>query len=565
MSVSGSLITRNYSNFRGVDYSNNEVLLYRSPDSLNMWKNYASDLGKSIETRPDIVLHKEFSNTVFGLFFYKVGNVTKEIVHSGTKLYADNVEIFSGMNPRKTIFKIMNNILYILDGINYLSYDGKTCEQVVGAIPTTSIGRTPGKNGGSQYQDVNLLSPYRINSFAGDGEGKEYYLDSPTIDSDYKPVVTINDEIKTTGWSVDYSKGKITFEVAPAKPYTDGQDNVFIKFKKEVPGYRNRIANCTNMVEFDNRLFFSGNKDYPNALFYTADSSPDYIGDRQYYNDGTDNALIKAMIPGNNALWVIKEPSQANTTIYYHIPTYDADYGMVYPRSHSSISTGCISTGINFNDDIVFYSTRGLEGISGQIESEQVITHRSGFVDSRLIAEENYEDMMLVEYEGYLLTIIDNKVYLADSRQLTPIENHIEYEWYYWELPIKPTSTCVKDDVLYFGTETGIYKLTNFSDDRKVDSYWTTCKDEFQYPQYQKTTNKRGCVLDLIGNDITISTLTDNGTFEEIGTYNEVKEYIVCRIKKKKWKSIQLKISSTTPFKLFSGTLEAYIGGYVKR
>lgn len=37
---SGDLITRIYSNFRGVDFSNHEVSQYRSPDSKNIWKNY---------------------------------------------------------------------------------------------------------------------------------------------------------------------------------------------------------------------------------------------------------------------------------------------------------------------------------------------------------------------------------------------------------------------------------------------------------------------------------------------------------------------------------------------
>ena len=76
---SGDLITRNYTNFRGVDFSDNEVNLMRSPDSINMWKNYKNNLGKCIETRPDLELLKSFSNTVFGLFFYKVGKTTKRI------------------------------------------------------------------------------------------------------------------------------------------------------------------------------------------------------------------------------------------------------------------------------------------------------------------------------------------------------------------------------------------------------------------------------------------------------------------------------------------------------
>ena len=84
--VSGSLITRNYTDFRGVDFTDREVSLHRSPDSLNLWKDYKK-LGKCIETRPDIELVATYDNTIYGLFFYSVGNTEMMIVHSGTKLY----------------------------------------------------------------------------------------------------------------------------------------------------------------------------------------------------------------------------------------------------------------------------------------------------------------------------------------------------------------------------------------------------------------------------------------------------------------------------------------------
>mgnify|MGYP003303621286 CR=1 FL=1 len=71
--VSGSLITRNYANFKGVDFSDEEVSLTRSPDSLNMFKDYKK-LGKAIETRPELELVNEYDNTIWGVFFYKVGN-----------------------------------------------------------------------------------------------------------------------------------------------------------------------------------------------------------------------------------------------------------------------------------------------------------------------------------------------------------------------------------------------------------------------------------------------------------------------------------------------------------
>ena len=93
----------------------------------------------------------------------------------------------------------------------------------------------------------------------------------------------------------------------------------------------------------------------------------------------------------------------------------------------------------------------------------------------------------------------------------------------------------------------------------------TTLDDEFNYPQYQKTTNKKGCVIDLEGSSVTIAVKTDNNRFETIKTYSNTKGYVAARIKKKKWKSIQLKFSSNKPFGVYASTLEAYVGSYVKR
>ena len=566
--VSGSLITRNYTDFRGVDFTDREVSLHRSPDSLNLWKDY-KNLGKCIETRPDIELVATYDNTIYGLFFYRVGNTEMMIVHSGTKLYRvegnTKIVLFTGMKPAKSNAFVYNQILYIKDGINYLRYDGETIAQVTGFIPTTSIARKPA-GGGTVYQDVNMLSAWRKNTFLADGESKDYYLDAMDIDGE-APVVLVNGNTMAYGTDFDYSPsvGKVTFTVAPPKPLTDGQDNVIITYKKTVTGYADRINKCTLLQVFDNRVFFSGNKDYPNTVWHSSLNDPSYCSDLDYYNEGLDLSPVKSMVAGNNALWVFKEPSQANTTVFYHNPVVDAEYGKIYPSTHSNISTGCIATGINFNDDIAFFSDRGMEAINGDVTTEQVVAHRSSMIDSRLLAETNYKNMILEEWEGYLLVIIDNKVYLADSRAMVVNQNHNEYEWFYWELDKNITCTKVHNGVLYLGTAEGIYTLTNNATDRDIESYWTTTEDEFNYGQYQKTTNKRGCVIDMKGEKITVSTKIDNGEFEDIDTYENVKGYVVSRIKKKKWKSIQLKFSSNKPFSLYGSTLEAYVGGYVKR
>ena len=470
--VSGDLITRNYSNFRGVDFSNTEVALYRSPDAINMWKDYKK-MGTSIETRPDIVLFKELKNTVYGLFFYTINQVDHMIIHCGVSLYDYNMKTKElkvikekGMNIRKSQSFIYRNILYIKDGLNYLQYDGETCKEVIGYIPITTIGKAP-SGGGTTNQEVNLLTGVRENSFCADGESTEYVLDASELDAGYQEKVFINNVEKTEGFTVDKVSGKVNFTTAPEKPLTDGQDNVVIRFSKTIPGNRDKINKCTILEVFDNRVFFSGNQDYPNTVFHTMLDEPKYCSDLDYYNEGADISPVRGMVAGNNALWVIKEPSQANTAIFYHNPTIDSEAGKVYPSEHSSISTGCIGAAINFNDDIVYFSNRGMEGISGDITTEQVISHRSSLVDSKLLQEENYKDMILVEYEGYLLVIIKDKIYLADSRAMFTNENHNEYEWFYWNIDIEPTCAVVYNGELWLGSKQGIFKIGKASENNK--------------------------------------------------------------------------------------------------
>lgn len=565
MSESGDLITRIYNNFRGVDFTDKNVVLQRSPDALNMWKNYRK-LGKSIQTRPAMELFKQMDNSVYGLFFYTINTVEHMIIHCGVSLYDYNMSTeeiktvkSKGMNPRRSESFIFNNIFYIKDGINYLEYDGETCKEVEGYIPTTTNSRAP-LGGGTMLEDYNMLTGYRKNSFCADGENKEYHLDSREIEAG-KTKAWING-VETTDFTVDTTNGIVTFNEIPEKPLTDGQDNVVIQFCKTISGDREKILKCNLLCVFDNRVFFGGNQDYPNTIFHTSLNNPRYVSSTDYYNEGLDMSPVRSMVVGNNALWVFKEPSQANTSIYYHNPATYED-GKAYPSIHSSISTGCVAKAINFNDDIVFFSDRGMEGINGDVTTEQVVAHRSTLIDSKLLEEPNYKALILQEWEGYLLVIIDNKIYLADSRAMYTNSTHNEYEWFYWELEKNITFATVKDNILYLCSNDGIYTLTK--KDGKIDSYWTTCLDDFGSPSMQKTTNKRGCLLEVESNILNVYTKIDNGEFELINRFNETKGYVVPRIKKKKWKDIQLKIASDTPFKLSMCTLQSFIGGYVKR
>lgn len=584
MSLS-NIISRNYANFRGVDFTNGLVTYFRSPDAVNMWKDYIDD--DCVQTRPGLKLLNQFDNKVYGVFFYKINNYTHVLVHSGTKLLewtnypstpAETTELWAGLNPSQSRHFIFDNIFFFMDGINYLEYNGKDIKEVEGTIPMTSYWKNP--DGSTSIdsdtdldyvlQPINVLTPLRKNSFIADGSSTQFQLDTGDLDSanTFITKAYINDAemIENVGFTLDRTKGIVKFDTAPAK-----DDKVVVLFSKTTPGHRIRIENCLLSCEFDNRIFFSGNKDYPNAVFHCELNDPRYIRDNAFYECGMDLALIKALIPGNGVLWVFKEINQNSSSVYYLNPTLDSTYSKIYPSVSGSIALGCVSTGINFKDDIVFFSSNGLEGISSSaLYSEQVLQHRSSLVDSKMLKEINYSEVQLAEYKGYLLCLIDSHIYLADGRQkLQNNSNDIEYEWFYWELPFNISYIKEYRDNLYLGNEDGELFVLEGDTDNGLDifSKWTTRKDDFDCPSYIKTTNKRGNTANVksMGNDdIHIDTIVD-GVLKEKNVFDDSKGYIAYRIKDKKFKEIQIQFSSNKRFGLFSCTLQGFVAGYIKR
>ena len=579
------LITRKYSNFRGVDFSKNDTNYYRSPDALNMWKTYKDS--ECIETRPGMTLLETFDNEIFGLFFYTINGYTHVLIHSGTKMLEwtnypltpkITKEIYNGLNPKQSRSFVYDNIFFFMDGINYLEFNGDTMKKVEGTIPITSYMKNPDgsttidseTDSDLVYQPVNVLTNLRKNAFIGDGESTNYQLDTNNLDpaTIYLVQASIDDVMKTENidFTVDREKGVVTFNVVPAK-----ESKVIITFSKTTQGYKERILNCTLNCEFDNRIFFSGNADYPNAVFHCELNDPRYVRDTAYYECGLDLANIKAIIPGNNVLWVIKEINQNSSSVYYMSPTLDSTYGKIYPSVNGSVALGCISCGINFNDDIVYFSKNGLEAISSSsMYSEQILQHRSSLVDTKMIHEVNYMNAKLVEYNGYLVCLIGSKAYLADGRaKYQDSSGNIQYEWFYWQLPNNITYAREYRGDLYLGNASGqLFKLVGSTDNGEdITSYWVTYKDDFDYPSYTKTTNKRGNVADLkpMNNDsIKVSTIVD-GVEKEKVILSDEKGYIPYRIKDKKFKNIQLKFSSNKPFGLYQATLQGFVAGYIKR
>ena len=425
MADTGDKVIRVYSDFRGIDLRGEECALNRSPDALNVWRDYRELSG--IKTRPALKKLYKSDIAITGMrvndnsvFF--VDNMLQKlpINADGTLGNGDSKATFIGDNA---FFFDFNGKPYAIGESNFI--DAETGKDVVPFVPTTSTGASPSGAGRKTYQDVNMLTPYRINTFRGDYYNpKDYpdadpnyssslHLDSEKIDTNSTVVITvdgitfnagetIHDETLReyfTYTEVDYEKGIIYFysggvgDIGAGKlpaPKTDGQDNISVKFKKTVEGYSDKILGCTIAQEFDNRVFFSGNSKYPNLVFHSSLNDVAYFSDLDVYEDGKDDGKIRAMVAGNNALWVFRDTDKGNG-VYYHTAAFDETYGKVYPSAHSSVSMGCVGGAVNFLDDILFFSREGMEGITQNVTAEQFATHKSSLVDREMLKNKDYK------------------------------------------------------------------------------------------------------------------------------------------------------------------------------
>ena len=282
--------TKVYNKFKGVDFSTDPSLVNdsRSPYAPNL----VSDLGGMPEKRlgwRTILTFLDVDDEplpINGLYYGLINGTNYYLVHAGTNVYSvtetsgvwsKTLKYSTAANAKSTGF-YMNDSLYILDGTNYLSFDGTTVAPVVGYIPRTIVGRLPAgatvsdpAGGGKSDYAVNLLTGTRMETFLGDASSLDYYVFNQSIESVDK--VEYMDSgadwvtaVITTDYTVDLTAGKVSFLAAKDPPIAD-TDNVRITYTKTTTGYADRIKKCTVCTLFGvnatDVVFVTGNPDYP--------------------------------------------------------------------------------------------------------------------------------------------------------------------------------------------------------------------------------------------------------------------------------------------------------------
>ncbi len=201
----------------------------------------------------------------------------------------------------------------------------------------------------------------------------------------------------------------------------------------------NVITMCRISESFDGRIFLTGNPLYPGYCFYssldlTGENNPLYFGEMNYFKDGVGNFANTALLAAGDSLAVFKEGDDGGGSIYYHSPesTGISIIPKIYPTTY--VHTGFVARGkaISFFDDPVFVSSKGISALAKKnINLERSIETRSSNVNNRLLSED-LKNVKLTVWNGYLVVLAGENIYLADSRsKFTSETGETEYEWYY--------------------------------------------------------------------------------------------------------------------------------------
>ena len=515
-----------YDGFRGVDLTTDALKIDRSRAAAAL--NMISDAGGHPEKRVGWRVLHQLQGNVNGMHPCVFGGVQYIVIHAGTQLHLynaarDEVSAIGGTvkDGRSSAFA-MDGKLYLLTGGEYLviASDGDvvTCKDatVDAYIPTTSFARYPA-GGGEVLDAVNLLQAKRRNRFIGDGSSKTYQLDSDNIDG--VVAVKVNDAaVAASGYTVDKTKGTVTFSTAPSAPAVSGTDNVEIEFTKANDDYRKRILGCNVCATYlDGFAFVSGNPDYPNSDWRCGYEDPTYWPDTNYHNIGNESTAIKGYLPVGAYLAVIKEQSSQEPSIYMRYGSYNESMGeTVFTVSQGAGGVGAVSGSMAvLLGDPMFIAPSGVYAITqSTVTSANLVSNRSYYVD-RVLCQHDLSKAVMAAWRGYLVVCVGDAAYVLDGNQQKTWKSNdggkYVYECYPWG-NIPAVSLCVIGEALYFGTADGrLCRFNNdmvdssghilmraFNDDgAAIDAYWETLADDDGFIGQYKTMRKRGCSVTI--------------------------------------------------------------------
>lgn len=502
--------------FLGVDFTNStaNIDVRRTPNGQNFIRDVPGKVRKCLGWHTVATYGETDENDVFTGYkingYHALRGDSHYLIHAGTKLYYGNEVIYTDMNNERSMSWEFNKKLYILDGKQMLVYYQTVSGDVIthhvesaavnSYVPTVTISKDP-SGGGTSYEDLNLLQPGFTEQFLGQAGVTQYTLSFDNLDATEVTAQVLNaqgewiDKVEDTDFTVNRETGVITFTTAPGASPVTGEDNVKITAYRTVDGYADRINKCKfgtlyGIAGGRDRLFISGNPEYINYDWYSAQYDPTYFADTSYSRLGSDASAIVGYSVISAALATHKDEMERDQNIIMRTGSLDSDNKVVFKVTNTLQGVGAVApfSFAYLQTEPLFLTKQGVYAVTAQdITGEKYSQNRSFYVNGRLLEEANLEKAYACVYKDMYWLCINDVAYILDGLQATrtdaqdPYSNRQYVAFYRTNVPANVM--WVKDEELWFGTEDGHvckfytdkYALASYNDDGEpIECIWET-------------------------------------------------------------------------------------------
>lgn len=267
-----------------------------------------------------------------------------------------------------------------------------------------------------------------------------------------------------------------------------------IKLEFEYSQQQNKTANVVEKMRFGipygsyghtDRLFLSGNPDYPNLDIHSCETNDienpwkdyTYFGDNSYSIIGNDNSAITSYgFLNNGYMAVFKESKLGQPNLYlrnYQMVTTEEGYlEEVFPIHISGISVDIDinSEIINYENDLLVNCPKGIyKIIAGESTATQTYnsTEVSYFIRDNLSNDISGSSHIIYDNKLYISrkdVLGRNRVYIADYKRYGYIDGRQVYEWFVLD-DLNVDKFFVLNNELYFSNEKGLFRFSDTFED----------------------------------------------------------------------------------------------------
>lgn len=338
----------------------------------------------------------------------------------------------------------------ITKAVYEMEYNGGYQEGYLLYAPTIQIASSPEGKGGMPYESVNALSPWVKETYCGDGNSKIFKF-SLEVDSNYDISATVtNIKYRINAQliiSTETGECSCAFDEAPPKPDVTGEANVIIRYCRKNFVAPTMITGCALSCNFGvggykDRLFVSGNPEYPNRVWYSGLDEYCYFPDVNYLDFSDRACTIKGLSGHDTSLAVITDDNcyLVSASVNNNALTSDT-HDAVFTISHifESAKPAGYPELLVFNNEVVYMSKYGLAAITpSNVMDERYVQLRSERINEWLLNEELDQLQCCICGDFFVINNKKGRLYLLDGNTFSSTASkpfsQRQYEGYIWDV-----------------------------------------------------------------------------------------------------------------------------------